>query len=253
MHIFLTGASTGIGNAIARELDRFYQGAAKFSLVSRNKELLDTLALNLQSPSQVYACDLSQPRHALETLEQATRENGAVDILVNNAGMQIVDYFTSISETDAARAMDLNYTTPAALMRSVLPVMVSRNAGVVVNIASLAAITPTPYMAEYAASKAALAALATALTGEYKDTAVHFLTVYPGPIKTPMAEKAQQKYAGSAAQNVPYGTAEELAAEIRKAIHNKKKKLVYPALYRSAEYFRDFAIWMTAEFAPKPR
>lgn len=253
MHIFLTGASTGIGNAIARELDKFYKGAAKFSLVSRNKELLATLALNLQSPSRVYACDLSQPRQALETLEQATRENGAVDILVNNAGMQIIDHFTSISETDAARAMDLNYTTPTALMRSVLPAMASRNSGVVVNIASLAAITPIPYMAEYAASKAALAALSTALTGEYKETTVHFLTVYPGPVKTPMAEKAQQKYSGSTAQNVPYGTAEELAAEIRKAIHSKKKKLIYPALYRSAEYFRDFAIWMTAEFAPKPR
>ncbi|HNL54752.1 MAG TPA: SDR family NAD(P)-dependent oxidoreductase [Turneriella sp.] len=253
MHIFLTGASTGIGNAIARELDKFYKGEAKFSLVSRNKELLDALASNLQSPAKVFPCDLGQPQKALETLAQATQQNGPVDLLINNAGMQFVDHFTSISEADAARAMDLNYTTPTALMRSVLPAMASRNSGVVVNIASLAAITPTPYMAEYAASKAALAALSTALTGEYKDTAVHFLTVYPGPVKTPMAEKAQEKYSGSAAQNVPYGTAEELAAEIRKAIQNKKKKLVYPALYRSAEYFRDFAIWMTAEFAPKPK
>jgi short-subunit dehydrogenase len=253
MHIFLTGASTGIGNAIARELDRFYKGTAKFSLVSRNKELLDTLALNLQSPAKVYPCDLADTDHALATLAQSIQENGAVDMLINNAGMQIVDYFERISEADAARAMDLNYRTPTALMRSVLPSMAERNSGVVVNIASLAAITPTPYMAEYAASKAALSALATALSGEYKDTAIHFLTVYPGPVKTPMAEKAQEKYSGSAAKNVPYGTAEELATEIRKAIQNKKKKLVYPALYRSAEYFRDFAIWMTAEFAPRPK
>lgn len=253
MHIFLTGASTGIGNAIARELDRFYGGNATFSLVSRNRELLETLALNLQSAAKVYPCDLADTDHALATLAQSIQENGAVDMLINNAGVQIVDYFERISEADAARAMELNYRTPTALMRKVLPSMAERNSGVVVNVASLAAMIPMPYMAEYAASKAALSALATALSGEYKDTAIHFLTVYPGPIKTAMAEKAQEKYSGSVVQNVPYGTAEELATEIRKAIENKREKLVYPALYRGAEYFRDFAIWMTAQFAPKPK
>lgn len=253
MHILLTGASTGIGYALARELDVFYAGAARFTLVSRNKELLETLALNLQSTAKVFACDLAQPQKALEILAQATQQNGPVDILINNAGMQFVDHFTSISEADAARAMDLNYTTPTALMRGVLPAMQQRNTGVIVNVASLAAITPTPYMAEYAASKAALAALSTALSSEYKDTAIQFLTVYPGPVKTAMAARAHERFAGGAALHVPYGTADGLAVEIRRAIQSKKRKLVYPAVYRAAEYFRDVSIWLTAEFAPKPK
>lgn len=252
MHIFLTGASTGIGNALARALDHAYRGQARFSLVARNRELLEQLAQNLHSPSAVYPCDLSDTEKALATLKQAVSDQGPVELLVNNAGMQLVDRFTAISEHDAARAMALNYMTPAALMRAVLPPMAERNSGAIVNIASVAAITPMPYMAEYAASKAALATLAVALAGEYKNTALHFLTVYPGPIKTPMAERAQQKYTGSAAQLLPYGSAEDLAAEICRALQSRKKKLVYPAIYGSAEYFRDLATWMAAEFTPAP-
>lgn len=253
MHIFLTGASTGIGNAIAREFDQRFAREAQLSLVSRNAELLKELSGSLNSPSAVIAADLSDTQVALDALSRAEAAFGEVDILVNNAGMQYVDHFTNIGEQDAGKAMALNYTTPTALMRRVLPSMLRKNSGTIINIASLAAITPTPYMAEYAASKAALAALSTALTGEYKDTGLHFLTVYPGPVQTPMAEKAQKKYSGSAAQNVPYGTAEGLASEIRKAMQGKKHKLIYPAVYRSADMFRDFAIWVTAQLAPKPQ
>lgn len=252
MHIFLTGASTGIGNALARALGANYRGQARFSLVSRNQTLLEKLASELDSPSTVYACDLSDTERALATLSQAVRDNGPVELLVNNAGMQLVDRFTAIAEHDAARAMALNYMTPAALMRAVLPNMAARNSGAVVNIASVAAFTPMPYMAEYAASKAALAALSVALAGEYKNTAVHFLTVYPGPIKTPMAERAQQKYTGKAAQLVPYGSADGLAKEICTALQKRKSKLIYPAVYSSTEYFRDLATWLAAEFTPAP-
>lgn len=253
MHIFLTGASTGIGNAIARELDKHYAGSAVFSLVSRKKDLLDQLAKMLSGKSEVYAADLSDPAIAEETLARAVNDNGPVDILINNAGMQHVDHFTGIANADAEQMLALNYTTPVRLMRKTLPAMAERNAGVIINIASLGGITPTPYMAEYCATKAALAALAVALSGEYKDTKLHFLTVYPGPVETPMAEKAHDRFSGNAAQNVPYGTPEGLATEIRKALEKKQAKVIYPALYQAADTFRDFAIWVTAKLAPKPK
>ncbi|MCS6972615.1 MAG: SDR family NAD(P)-dependent oxidoreductase [Leptospiraceae bacterium] len=253
MHIFLTGASTGIGNAIARELDRHFAGSAFFSLVSRRKELLEALAKELDGRAAVYPADLSEPAIAETVLEQAVQEHGPVDILINNAGVQHIDHFTSIQNEDAEKLLRLNYLTPARLMRRVLPTMAERNNGTIVNIASIGAIIPTPYMAEYCASKAALAALATALAGEYKDTQIHFLTVYPGPIATAMAEYADTRYGKGVTSNVPFGTAEELAKEIRIAIAKKKHKLIYPAFYRGADLFRDFSIWLTAHMAPKPK
>jgi len=253
MHIFLTGASTGIGNAIAHELDSHFKGEAIFSLVSRKKELLEKVAQTLKSKSAVYAADLSEPSVAEMTLERAVKDHGPIDILINNAGMQNIDHFTSIKNEDADKLLKLNYTTPARLMRKVLPAMVERNAGNIINIASVGGITPTPYMAEYCASKAALASLALGLSGEYKDTNIHFLTVYPGPIETPMSEYAGDRYEKDAMSKVPFGTADGLAKEIRIALTKKKHKVVYPAIYQTAEIFRDFSIWVTAKMAPKPR
>lgn len=253
MHIFLTGASTGIGNAIARELDNHFKGQAFFSLSSRKKELLDDLAKTLKSKSAVYAADLSEPAVAEMTLERAVKEHGPIDILINNAGMQNIDHFTSIKNEDADKLFKLNYTTPTRLMRKVLPSMAERNTGTIVNIASLGGITPTPYMSEYCASKAALASLAIALSGEYKDTALHFVTVYPGPVETPMSDYAGGRYEKDAMSKVPFGTADGLAKEIRIAIEKKKHKVVYPAIYQTAEVFREFSIWVTAKMAPKPR
>ena len=138
-------------------------------------------------------------------------------------------------------------------MRKVLPSMAERNSGTIVNIASLGGITPTPYMAEYCASKAALASLAIALAGEYKDTALHFVTVYPGPVETPMSDYAGGRFEKDAISKVPFGTADGLAKEIRIAVEKKKHKVVYPAIYQTAEVFRDFSIWVTAKMAPKPR
>lgn len=253
MHIFLTGASTGIGNAIARELDSHYKGEAIFSLVSRKKDLLDALAQTLKSKSAVFAADLTEPTTAVATLESAIKENGPVDILINNAGVQNINHFTAIKNDDGDRLMRLNYTTPTHLMRAVLPMMIERDRGTIVNIASLGGITPTPYMAEYCASKAALGAVTQALQGEYKDTQLHFLGVYPGPVQTPMAELANERYEGKTAQNIPYGTAEGLAKEIRVALEKRRSKVIYPALYQAASMFPSFATWVTAQLAPKPR
>ncbi|HRP70894.1 MAG TPA: SDR family oxidoreductase, partial [Turneriella sp.] len=139
----------------------------------------------LTGTARTYAADLSDPKIADGVLTRAIQENGPVDILINNAGVQHIDHFTKITNETAQQLLNLNYSTPAQLMRQVLPSMVERDTGIVINTASLGAITPTPYMAEYCASKAALAALATALSGEYKDSKIHFITVYPGRLKRP--------------------------------------------------------------------
>lgn len=253
MHIFITGTSTGIGHAIALEFDQNLGGVLNFSLVSRKKNLLDGLAARLTNKSSVYPADLSDDKSAADTLKKAIEENGPVDILINNAGVQNINHFTAINDEEAQKLFRLNYTTPARLMRQVLPKMAERNSGAIINIASLGAITPTPFMAEYCASKAALGALTTALQGEYKDTAIHFLGVYPGPVKTAMADLANDRYEGNTAQNIPYGTPEGLAREILKAYKNQTKKIVYPAFYQVADFFPGLSTWVTAQLAPEPK
>ncbi|MBV6494527.1 MAG: hypothetical protein LDLANPLL_02560 [Turneriella sp.] len=253
MHIFLTGASTGIGNAIAHEFDRYFKGEAFFSLSSRKKELLENLANSLNSKSAVYAADLAEPTVAEMTLDKAVAEHGPVDLLINNAGVQNINHFIAIQNDDAEKMFKLNYITPVRLMRKVLPQMLKRNSGTVVNIASIGGITPTPFMSEYCASKAALAAVTVALAGEYKNSKIHFLTVYPGPVKTAMAEYADERYEKDAMNYVPFGTAESLAKEICVAIEKKKTKVIYPAIYRTAELFRELSVWVTAQMAPEPK
>ena len=111
MHIFLTGASTGIGNAIARELDNHFKGAAFFSLSSRKKELLDDLAKTLKSKSAVYAADLSEPAVAEMTLERAVKEHGPIDILINNAGMSVRKPAHLLDLDDWNTVIDTNLTS----------------------------------------------------------------------------------------------------------------------------------------------
>ena len=111
--------------------------------------------------------------------------------LVNNAGLALGINPAQGCDLDQWETMvDTNIKGLLYVTRAVLPGMVARDRGHVVQIGSIAGQKSYPGGGVYCATKAALAALATALAGEYKDSKLHFLTVYPGPVETPMAEKA---------------------------------------------------------------
>ncbi len=157
-----------------------------------------------------------------------------------------------VDDDRAALLQAVNVPAPTRQASHVLPAMVARGGGTVVAIASVAAITHTPYMAHYNASKAALSAWTETVRVELRGTGVNVLTVYPGPVATPMEVRAREVIPANAlADRVPTGTADELAAKIQQAIRRGRARLVYPAIYGLTRYARASSQWVVNRFTPK--
>src|SRR5688572_2514141 len=212
MHIVITGASSGIGAALARELATLPN--AKLTLVARRRTLLEERARSLPCEVNIVERDLS--KGDASTTDWLPED---VDVLVNNAGVQVIGRTAAIDVEKGEASVELNLLAPLRLTRAVLPRMLAKKSGVIVDIASLAALAPTPGMTYYNASKAGLAAASEALRGELRGTGVHVVTVYPGPVDTPMARTAYAKFVSTAALRMtPQGTTDVLARLVRKAV-----------------------------------
>ncbi len=248
MHVLVTGASAGIGEAIARE---FGKRGAELSLVARRKDKLVALAKELGQAATVIGADLSSPKAAEASVEEAERERGPVDVLVNNAGIQII---APAAETDVEHGeelLDLNVATPLRLIRRVLPGMLARGRGTIVNVASMAALSPVPGMLYYNASKGGLANASEALRGELWGTGVNVVTVYPGPVHTDMGKKGIAKYVESPASALaPWGTSAELAHLVVRAVELGRARVIYPRAYAVSLWFPNISRWFSLKFAP---
>ncbi len=180
--VLITGASSGIGAALAREL----AGAgAVVGICARRRELLDEVLADCrasQPECRAWTMDLEEIEEVDGFAIRAERELGAIDILVNNAAMVLGGDGLSTSWIDVKRLNRVNYLSPVRLTRALLTAMLARRAGHVVTISSMAARTSTPGEAAYAASKAALTAYFEALAAELWDTGVQFHMVYPALI-----------------------------------------------------------------------
>jgi short-subunit dehydrogenase len=232
-HVVVTGASSGIGDGIARE---FARAGAAVTLVARRRELLEKLAAELGPPEQVktrvVAADLSDPAQATSWLAAAEAALGPVDVLINNAGVQIVAPTAEVSLDAGRKLMELDLMTPLALIQAVLPAMLARKSGSIVNVASLAALAPTPGMTWYNAAKGGLAAASESLRGELRKSGVHVCTVYPGPVHTPMGDAGYAAYPPTlSVKLLPAGNPTTLGRLVRRAVEKKRARVVYPWLY----------------------
>jgi uncharacterized protein len=188
----ITGASGGIGEQFARQLAN---RNVNLVLVSRRKKRLNALADELERThpglsATVVAADLSTsdaPATVTDKLEQA---GITVDLLINNAGVGSLRRFVDEDRQAVLREIQLNCVSLVALTSRLLPGMLSRNRGGVINLASTAAFQPIPTMALYAASKAFVLSFTEALWGETKHSAVRILALCPGPTETQFFHKA---------------------------------------------------------------
>jgi len=172
-------------------------------------------------------------------------------VLVNNAGVQHIEATEVAAVDEGEMLLRLNVFTPLRLVRAVLPGMLARRSGTIVDIASMAAVTPMPGMYYYNASKGALANASEGLRGELRGTGVHVLTVYPGPVDTDMGRKGYEKYEPTlSARLSPVGTAEGLARLVVKGVQKKKARIIYPRSYAVALLFPRIARYVTALFSP---
>jgi short-subunit dehydrogenase len=249
MHAVITGASSGIGEALARELAAH---GYSVTLVARRKELLDKLAAEIGDKARAVAHDLAAPDRAAEWLPAAEAAFGPVDVLVNNAGMENTGPTVDADPAVCRKLLDLNLTTPILLTRAILPAMVSRKSGAIVNVASVAGLVAPPMQAYYGASKAGLAMFSETLRAELSDSGVHVLTVYPGPVTTAMGESGYAAMGGREnLPKMPEGTPDVLALRIRRAIETRKSRVIYPRFYTLSRWLWPFARWAIDSFAPK--
>jgi short-subunit dehydrogenase len=248
MHVAITGASAGIGEALVRA---WAARGASVTLVARRKERLDRIAAEVGGKTFVQAVDLSLPDRATDWIAPAEAALGPIDVLVNNAGVQTIEASALASVEKGEEMLRLNVFTPMRLTRAVLPGMLARRSGTIVDIASMAALAPMPGMFYYNAAKGGLGNASEGLHGELLGTGVHVLTVYPGPVDTDMARRGFERYEKSlSARLSPVGTTEGLARLILRGVERKKRRIIYPWAYSLALSYPRITRWFTARFSP---
>lgn len=181
----ITGASSGIGKTFAEKL------AAKNTnliIVARSEDKLNTLAKQLQEQYNiqvnVIVKDLTQPSATQEVFDATQSQGLTVDLLINNAGFG--DY-GEFAQTDGDRQVQMVLLNNVALMdltHKFLPQMRERRSGSIINVSSIAAFQPIPYLSVYAASKAFVRSFSEALWAENRQYGVRVLVVCPGPTET---------------------------------------------------------------------
>jgi uncharacterized protein len=190
----ITGASGGIGEALARRLAR---GGANLVLVARSEAKLQALAQELAArhgvAAHAIACDLADPA-APQQLADALESRGLnVEILVNNAGFASYGPFAELELAGELRMLQVNVVTLTHLTRLLLPGMVARRRGRILNVASTAAFMPGPLMAVYYATKAFVLSFSEALGNELQGSGVTVTALCPGPTATGFQARAQME------------------------------------------------------------
>ncbi len=181
----ITGASGGIGGAIARALHA--QGAA-VGLSGTRAEALEALAAELGERSQVLPCDLSDPEACQALPGRAEAALGGLDILVNNAGLTRDNLAVRLKDEDWDLVLEVNLSAAFRLIRASLRGMMKRRWGRIVGITSVVGVTGNPGQANYAASKAGMIGMSKSLAQEVASRGITVNCVAPGFIETAMTE-----------------------------------------------------------------
>jgi len=187
----VTGASSGIGAEIARELARRGRGV---TLVARRKEKLEDLATELAGAhgvrTEVVAADLADAESRARLADDVGDRGLTIDVLVNNAGLSTTGPVHRSDPDAELRMLRVDVEAVVDLCSRVLPGMVTRGEGAVLNVASTAAFQPLPGQAGYGGCKAFVLAYTQAIHTELRGTGVTATALCPGPVDTGFGEAA---------------------------------------------------------------
>ena len=191
----VTGASTGIGYAIAKELAN--RGANLIiSATSRSEDKLHELSSEIKdigAECHIFMEDLSRLNSGRSLYDQIKLQNLHVDLLVNNAGYGRWGTFHEVGMDDYADMIQLNITSLSELSHLFIPDMIEKGEGGVINVGSVASLTPVPYSSVYAATKAYVLSLSEGLRYEYRNANISIMALLPGATVSNFGQVATAK------------------------------------------------------------
>ena len=210
----VTGASGGIGSAIAR---RLHAAGAKVALSGTRQEPLERLANALGGRAIILPCNLNDMA-AVEALpKQATDALGSLDILVNNAGITRDNLFMRMSDEEWQTVINVNLTATMKLCKGALRGMMKSRWGRIINISSVVGATGNPGQGNYAASKAGMIGMSKSLAYEVASRGITVNVVAPGFIATAMTDKLADDRKEAILAQIPagrMGAAEDIASAV---------------------------------------
>ena len=184
--VLITGATKGIGYELTK---LFVQDSYNLVLIARDKDKLESIkdVFSKKYPSidiLIIAKDLSKPNAAFEIFYEIEKKQIIIDVLVNNAGIGDFGKFYNEDLSKIAAIMQINMIALTELTRLFLDKMVMRQKGKILNVSSMAAFQPGPYMAVYYASKAYVQSFSEAIASELEGSGISITTLCPGPTKS---------------------------------------------------------------------
>jgi short-subunit dehydrogenase len=229
----VTGASSGIGAATARLLAA--QGTT-VALVARRADRLEEVLADCRPTapaSRAYPADLADPERAADLARTVWDDLGAVDVLLNNAGVPLRKPVQRLTMDEVRRAMAVNYLTPVAMILALLPRMLERGAGTIVNVSSVGGRMGIATESAYCGSKFALAGFSESLAADLAGTGIGVRLVLPGAIDTEIWDQPGNDdplYRG------PLAPAEEVAEGIVGCIDSGRFEHYFPDLSGVVEF-----------------
>lgn len=242
--VLITGASSGIGLSLAKIFARV---GYSLILVSRDKTKLHEVMKELQKETKekifVIAKDLSLPDSAQKIFDEVEKLGISINVLVNNAGWGDYGPFAESNRAKQLNMIDLNIRALTELTHVFLPNLQAQKKAYILNVASIAAFTPGPFMSVYFASKAYVLSFGEALAEELRGTNVSVTTLCPGPTATNFLKRTMEE-STETFQNEPGMTADEVARVGYQGLMNGRT-LVTPGL-------KNKILTILPRFVPRP-
>lgn len=184
--VLITGCSSGIGRALARE---FAASGHRVVATARRLESIEDLG---DDSIQILQLDVTDEHSVENAVKNAYALNGRIDIVVNNAGYALIGPVAEIELEDLRTQLETNVVGVVAVIRAVVPHMVERSGGRIVNIGSVSGVTATPFGGAYCGSKAAIHLISDALRMEMAPFGIQVIEVQPGAIESSFGERASK-------------------------------------------------------------
>ena len=217
-NVLITGGSGGIGGAVAREFAAHGYGVAFSYRTQKGRAEKLEKELSAHTFAKAYAADLTDPKQADDLIRAVLDDFLHVDVLVNCAGVSVSGLFQEMTDADYAAIFDGDVKSVFAVTRALLPHMIERKAGAIVNLSSVWGVYGASCEALYSAAKAAVDGMTKALAKEVGASGIRVNAVAPGWIETPMNARYSAEDKAAFAESVALcrvGTPEEVAHAVR--------------------------------------